>query len=144
MDSIRTISGLSQILGKPEYDIVLQCNFCRKPLTAQEKVIFSRYSFRLRWKEGQVYACCRRCMRLSSRIEFTGYFEKNIPVQECFASTGFSLRSREIRCKNCLKPLTASEKNRLRNTREFIYQVRGRLRGICTLCRLAYNARQTA
>lgn len=141
MESIRTIAALAEKLGKAERDLKLLCNFCRKQLTACERTIFTSYGFRLRWKEGQVYACCRRCMRLSSRIEFTGYFERNILVQDCLASKGFSLACQQIRCKNCLKPLTASEKKRLRNTREFIYQVRGRLRGICTLCRLAYNAK---
>lgn len=141
MESIRSIAGLAERLGKPVKDLKLQCNFCRKTLTVYEKIIFTAYRFQLRWNQGQVFACCRSCMRLSSRIEFTGYFEKNIQVQDCFSSQGFSLAKQQIRCKNCLKPLTAREKNRLKRTREFIYQVRGRLRGICTLCRLAYNAR---
>lgn len=139
MESIRTISELAKTLGKDEKDLKIKCNFCRKVLSRIEQVIFSSYLFRLRWKEGEVYACCKRCMRLSSQVEFKGYFEKNILVQDCLAS-GFSLQAQQIRCKGCYKPLSASEKRRL-HTREFIYQVRGgRLRGICTLCRLAYNA----
>lgn len=139
MECIRTIAGLAQSLGKSEKDLQLHCNFCKRLLTACEKIIFSKYRFRLRWQKGHVYACCRQCMRLSGQIEFKGYFEKNIPVQEWFASGGGALQQ-QIRCKCCLKPLTRGEKNRLRNTREFIYLVRGSLRGICTLCRLLNNA----
>lgn len=140
MDSIRSICELAQKLGKTERDLEIKCNFCKRLLLVQEKVIFTKYRFRLRWKEGQVYACCRRCMILSSRIEFTGYFENNIQVQDWFASSGFSANAKQIRCKDCLKPLSLREVKRLRGTREFIYLVRGNLRGICTLCRLCYNA----
>lgn len=78
-------------------------------------------------------------MRLSSSLEFTGYFENNIQVQD-LARTGLSVRAHQIRCRACLKPLSDREKRRLSGTREFIYLVRGQLRGICTLCRLSNNA----
>lgn len=139
MESIRTLAGLAAYLGKPESTLPIACNFCKRLLCRAEKIIFGAYNFRLRWKEGRVYACCRRCMRLSSKIEFTGYFENNIQVQD-LARTGRSLRAHQIRCRACLKPLSAREKTRLSATREFIYLVRGQLRGLCTLCRLSHHA----
>lgn len=139
MDSIKTIAGLAAHLGQPESSLQIHCNFCKRQLCSAEKVIFSAYNFRLRWKEGKVYACCRTCMRLSSTLEFTGYFENNIQVQD-LARTGLSLRAHQIRCRTCLKPLSDREKRRLSGTREFIYLVRGQLRGVCTLCRLSNHA----
>ncbi|AFR33943.1 E6 [Miniopterus schreibersii papillomavirus 1] len=136
----KTIPSLAALSNCSIPELEISCTFCGKDLKALEKILFHRYELCLKWTNGRALASCRRCLRISGRLEFTNYFQRNILAAEVRASTGASLRFQQIRCRGCLKPLSRQEKQRLERRREFFYVVRGYYRSLCTFCKLYYNA----
>lgn len=107
-----------------------------------EKALFDHSEFRIKWIDSTPVACCQVCIRLCGFLEFSKYFECNVLALDVSRSTGRPLREQPVRCKCCLGLLSDAEKRRLERSREFLYQVRGRLRSYCGACRslLFYNA----
>lgn len=140
MEGTKSITELAALFKCSTAELQVSCNFCKRNLKAVEKVQFEKYNLSLRWTKGKPFGCCRQCLRLSGQIEFRHYFQRNLLADDIRASTGASVRFQQIRCRGCLKPLTTQEKRRLEKNREFFYLVRGRLRSLCTFCKLSYNA----
>lgn len=132
MERPRTVRGLARFKGLTFRDVELPCTFCGRLLTYTEKKLYDKHLFRVRWIGYRAFGCCQQCLRISGRLEFKFFFEKNVLPHEVGP-----LVEQQIRCKNCLRPLTFREKRRLQYSREFFYIVRGHYRSYCTLCRLS-------
>lgn len=142
MERPKTVLEVAKLFNTTVEELTLPCNFCGRLLRATEKHIYDKHYFKVRWQDGRPLGCCRRCIRLCGVLEFALYFQRNLLAEDIRASTGAPVWFQQIRCRRCLKPLSKKEKVLLQKRREFFYEVRGKLRAHCTLCRLFFgNAR---
>lgn len=138
MERPRTVLKVAKLFNTSIEQLPLRCNFCGRHLRLFDKLFFEKHSFQVKWLGNEPFACCQRCLRICGGIEFKLYFQRNLLAEEIRASTGAPIWFQQIRCRRCLRPLTKREKVLLQKRREFVYEVRGRLRAHCTLCRLSF------
>lgn len=129
-----TVKGYSEAFNVPFVDCLIACKFCLRFLTNLEKAAFDAAPFLLQWTDGCVRGCCQQCIRKCGYLEKAIYFERQVQKQE-LEKILTQLTEVLVRCQICMRALTVPEK-RLCCSEESLIRVRGRVRGLCALCRL--------
>nr|AYE19136.1 E6 [Panthera leo persica papillomavirus 1]AYE19154.1 E6 [Panthera leo persica papillomavirus 1]AYE19166.1 E6 [Panthera leo persica papillomavirus 1]AYE19185.1 E6 [Panthera leo persica papillomavirus 1] len=130
-----TVKGLCAATGAAFSDFLLPCTFCLRFLTSVEKGFFDACPLQLQWKRNSAFGCCLSCIRKCASVERSVFFERKLTDAEL----AVLLQKRDecfIRCGYCMKQLEASDKLRCCLAQE-LDVVRGRVRGVCSLCRLS-------
>ncbi|ABA61871.1 E6 [Uncia uncia papillomavirus 1] len=133
-----TVKGLCAATGAAFSDLLLPCTFCLRFLTAVEKGFFDACPLQLQWKKNCAYGCCLSCLRKCALLEHNVYYERKLSDSERVV-LGQRVDEFSVRCGSCMKLLEASEKLRCCSENK-LDVVRGRVRGVCGLCRLAVEA----
>lgn len=117
------------------FDLSLPCAFCNFPLTLQEHADFFCKQLCLLYRNGEPYAACVRCLKVSARHEFEQYCRCSLPATILGDVLNQPITNVCIRCVVCYKSLDAPEKIDLCSASESVYLVRHLWRGICRDCR---------
>lgn len=113
----------------------INCNFCWKPLTVLEKVLFDYTNLVLLWKGGRPLGACQFCIKKLATYEFVRFFDRSISCDDVELLFG-SVVEAPIRCHFCLRSLSYSEKVQIATERRAVFKVRGGLRALCYWCRV--------
>lgn len=129
-----SITAYCSAFGFTFDQVRIPCKFCKSYLTVQDCAAFDLKKFKLLWKDGFCYGCCRSCMRLSAAFESSKF-------KQCVCSCYFvvdlvekPLREIPMRCIECLAFLDYSEKLQHLHLNENFSLVRGNWRGYCRNC----------
>lgn len=135
MERPRTVTGLCLRTGTPLEELALPCVFCGTHMSQTDLNHFDYAALQLTWKDEGPYGSCVRCLLASSRYEREHHCTGIWPLHEWYGPLNGPLFNEFIRCLYCYAPLTTGEKLQLLLENSCIYQVRGRLRAVCRLCR---------
>lgn len=120
------------------FDCVLSCVFCKFKLTLTELAEFEEKTLFVTWRDGIPHACCRRCLRLSAKLERERYTTCNTRCNILESVIGKPLSSVHVRCLCCYRLLDIAEKFDLKTGNKEAYLVRGYWRALCRECSKVY------
>lgn len=130
----RTVNTLSQTLGVLLEEVQLPCNFCNKPLSAQELLKFDHFYLQLLWKDDKVFGACPSCLAILAREEHARYCRLELVGHEMLALVKVPLLLLLVRCRGCYKLLSFVEKLDMISKGLKFCCVRGWWRGLCRYC----------
>lgn len=106
----RRLDRYCKEFGISFFDVKLPCLFCKFFLELQELADFHQKTLSLIWKNGQCYAACKRCIRLSALHERENFCRCSVPPDSIESVTGLSLKDLVVRCYFCYRQLDYAEK----------------------------------
>lgn len=116
------------------FKLGLKCVFCRHWLNTVELASFHQKKLSLIWRDGDCYACCTGCLRLSANYETERYYRCSFNskiIEDVFRAP---LNEIIIRCMHCYNLLDYIEKFEHQMREEPFHLIRQHLRGSCRHC----------
>lgn len=113
----------------------IPCIFCNAALSPQDIFDFNTKQLKLLNRNGQTFACCARCLRLSVQYE-SQYYTCSVVAGNLSDLLGAPLCKITVRCEFCMGLLTEREKLEAVDAELYFHLVRGWWRGPCRQCRL--------
>ncbi|ATQ38352.1 E6 [Gammapapillomavirus 12] len=116
------------------FKLGLKCVFCKHKLDCVQLASFHHKKLSLLWRDGECFACCTSCLRLSANYEVERFyrcsFNANV-IEDAFCAP---LTELMIRCIHCYNLLDYIEKREHQMRDEPFHLVRQHLRGSCRHC----------
>ncbi|BAA09498.1 early protein 6 [Lambdapapillomavirus 2] len=134
MERPTSVRDLCMSLKLSLLDLSLACKFCGNNITNIEKLLFDKAGFQLIWRENNAFGCCQYCARVCSVVEQCFGSHRHLTSEELVNVTK-TLQQLSLRCLGCLSILSEADKELCAELNDFSV-VRGKTRGLCSLCRL--------
>ncbi|ALY11242.1 E6 [Canis familiaris papillomavirus 17] len=134
MARLQTLGSLCAFYNSDLDSILVPCIFCDRFLDGKDKRAFDGKSLSLVWRSGIPYAVCSPCC---VERAFEDCCKNVIVTLEGDGVEKLCMRPLcevPVRCKYCLKPLSAGEKIRCVEKRQPFGLIRGRWRNVCGNC----------
>lgn len=129
-----TLNDYCRYFNLSFFDVSLQCVFCKFVLDTQHLAAFHKKCLRLVWRNGNCYACCCQCCRVSARYEFERHKRCSISAAMIQDVLRKPLNEIQIRCYGCLGLLDLVEKVDTISREDSFYLVRDGWKGLCRQC----------
>lgn len=117
------------------FDLRLPCVICKNIVPVSEAAEFHEKSLAVLWKNACPHLACRFCLRRLARYEQENFHSGVISARELAAQIGSPLLGILIRCNQCLRLLTSSEKADLLASNQPVNKVRDFYRAPCNHCK---------
>lgn len=116
------------------FDLVLNCIFCKFPLSTVDLASFHNKKLSIIWRNYKPFVCCCKCLRLTAKFEKENYFVCTVKSHLLTGLIKKELSEINIRCQECYAFLDYLEKlSHLYNDLDFAF-IRGHWRGTCRNC----------
>lgn len=134
LQDCETLQEFLDETGREKEDLLIRCRFCDNYMQVTDIERFLKSELRIKWRGIYCFGCCWPCLRFVAEGERVLFLVKKGLSLDVQQHTGKNIQEQTIRCLQCLKPLTSSEKL-YQATRAIPFElVRSSWRGWCEHC----------
>lgn len=116
------------------FDLQLYCLFCKFLIPLPDLASFYCKKLALVYRDGNAFAACTKCLRLSAIFENERYYTCSVKAHLLSDLLGKPLNEIAVRCENCMSLLDYIEKYDCIYSGGYFHLVRGNWRGCCRNC----------
>lgn len=123
-----------ETFGIPFFNLRLPCVLCKCVVCLTEAAEFYEKTLSVIWKNRRPYLACRSCLCAIAKLERQNFSSGTISAKNLATQLQTPLLGIIIRCNNCLRLLSSSEKADLLASNQQIEKVRDFFRAACKQC----------